>query len=66
MYRIVLNGYLQNGLLECILKDKDVSFTGCRPQSRDFPAYVNSRMEADDSPYKTNAPSLATYASNII
>ena len=56
MNHVVLNECIQNGLLEPILKDENVSFSGCRPQSRDFPLYVNSRMGACDPPCKTNAP----------
>ena len=56
MYRVVLNECFQNGFQEPVLKDKNVSFTGCRPQSRDFPRYVNSRMGTGDPPCKTKAP----------
>ena len=56
MYRVVLNKCFQNVLLEPILQDKDVSFTGCQPQSRDFPGYLNSRMRAGDPPCKTDTP----------
>ena len=49
------NGYFANGLLECVLENKNVSFMRCWAQPKFFSSDLNSRMVASDSSDMTNA-----------
>ena len=44
------NGWFENGLLECVLEDKNASFMGCWARSRRFTGYLGSKMGAGGGP----------------